>query len=590
MDELLSIREVASRLLARRPDLSSQRPQRRRARQIADGVAMRAAPVDVLAGWLGNNADADVRDLQQALQDRIGLRLASLSPVDREAADTPDFRARVALDLGWEQLQGHGPKEVLRVLAIAGGVELHRELVADAAAVGGETLSDVIWSGFAQADDQGYLRAHASVLDHLKGRKDHPGAAEARPRRFVVAVRRHLAMCDPGETRVDPAAERAVDIAERAQQGGLVASLCHRQATRLQHRSDLDGSRAWLQRGVVAASRPSGLGLLGLLELDLGLLSLRSSDAPDALAAFGRAIEALEHAEQDGVLGAEEALERARLAHAETLAAMGQISRAEAELQDLVRALQRRVNELPPPAPDEEPDYLQEARERSLRAALAHAFRALGSLLLLRGDVSGALIRLREGWDDWVELAGEDHADGAPFALALAAGLRAAGRFHEVDEPLEIARMLAGGDMDRPARGPLPLPLHDLGVAAGDRKDHQAAATLLDEATMMAGSLLEKQHPLRSRIMYTRALLYLADGDLSRAADMLDDAAAFQLDDADAAIVASAQAWLIAREGAHRYVEAAERLQTAEDALTEARGSSSRAAAHVRLLRRSLRG
>jgi len=106
----------------------------------------------------------------------------------------------------------------------------------------------------------------------------------------------------------------------------------------------------------------------------------------------------------------------------------------------------------------------------------------------------------------------------------------------------------------------------------------------------MAGSLLEKQHPLRSRIMYTRALLYLADGDLSRAADMLDDAAAFQLDDADAAIVASAQAWLIAREGAHRYVEAAERLQTAEDALTEARGSSSRAAAHVRLLRRSLRG
>lgn len=549
---------------------------------------MQAAPVDVLAGWLGNNADADVRDLQQALQDRIGLRLASLSPRDREAADAPDFRARVALDLGWEQLQGQGPKEVLRILALVREPML-RDLVADAAGVGAETLSDIIWSGFVQAEDDGLVWAYDSVLEHLSGRKDQQAAAEVRPRRLVLAVRRHLVTGDPHDERLDAAAVGAAEAAERAQQGGLVASLCHRQASRLQDRGDLDEARHWLQRGVVAASRPSGQGMLGVLELDLGLLSLRDSDVPEALAAFGRSIEALEHAEQDGVLGAEEALERARLAHAEALAVDGQISLAEAELQDLVRALQRRVNELPPPA-DGDDLVMNRIRERSLRAALAHSFRALGSLLLLRGDVSGALVRLREAWDDWQELAGVDHPDGAPFALALGAALRAAGRFNEVEEPLEIARVLAGGDMDRTKRGVLPLALHDLGVAAGDRKDPQAAATLLDEATMIAGSMLDKTHPLRARIHYTRGLLYLADGNLTRAADKLDEAAGFELGDAGAALVEASRAWLIAREGAHRYVEAADRLQQAEEALTEARGAGSRAAAHVRLLRRSLRG
>lgn len=591
----LSIREAAGRLLVRRPDLASQRPQRKRARQIADSVGMRAAPVDVLAGWLGNNADLDVRDLESAMEDRVQLRLAGLAPKDRVGADRPTFRARIALDLGWDVLQAHGPREALRILALVGGGPLAREVLTDAAGAGSEAIDDVIWSGFARHDDtEDVLGVHADILDHLGSQQDPRPAKMDRVLRFGLAVRRQLAIGRLDDERLDRAAELAADLAEREGEPGLTTTVAHRQAERLRRLGRAQQSRVWLDRAFAAAEKAPGRALRGVLEVERGLLALQEGSTTDAVEHFERAVEELELADQDERPGAAEALERARLCLGEALAASGQLSRSEGELQEVVRLLQKRCNDaLSAPVDEADPDAHQ-ARLRGLRASLAHSFRALGWVLLMRGDISGALVRLHEAREDWLDLAGAEDPDGAAFALALAGALRAAGRFSEVEEPLEAARILSGGDMDRPALPSLPVALHDLGVAAGDRGDHAAASTLLDEAMMLASSLMSREDPLLARIHYTRGLLYLAEGELGRAEDKFESVLGWQLgteDQAEAlrALARAALAWTRSREGAHRHHEAEQVLAVAEDALAASRGAASITAAHIRILRESLR-
>ena len=591
----LSIREAAGRLLARRPDLASQRPQRKRARQIADSVGMRTAPVDVLSGWLGNNADLDVRDLEVALEDRVQLRLAALAPRDRIGADQPGFRARIALDLGWEVLNAHGPREILRILALVDGGPLAREVVSDAAEVGASAVEDVIWSGFVRHDEkERVLEVHGDVLEHLASQQDPRPAQMDRVQRFALAVRRHLAIGRLDDARLDRAAGLAIDLAEREGEPGLVASLTHRQAERMRRLGRAPESRVWLDRAFAAAEQAPAGPMRGLLEVDRGLLALREGNNADAVEHFERAVEELELADQDERPGAAEALERARLCLGEALAASGQLSRAEGELQEVVRLLQRRCNESLAAAVDESDPEVHQSRLRGLRSSLAHSFRALGWVLLMRGDISGALIRLHEAREDWLDLSGPDDPDGAAFALALAGALRAAGRFSEVEEPLEAARVLSGGDMDRPALASLPVALHDLGVAAGDRGDHAAAATLLDESVMLASSLLTRDDPLLARISYTRGLLYLAEGELGRAEDKFESVLNWNLgveDQAEAlrALARAALAWTRSREGAHRHHEAEQILAEAEDALAASRGAASTTTAHIRILRESLR-
>ena len=589
----LSIREAAGRLLARRPDLASQRPQRKKARQIADSVGMRAAPVDVLAGWLGNNADLDVRDLEVAMEDRVQLRLAALAPRDRVGADRPEFRARIALDLGWEVLQGHGPREVLQILALVGGGPLAREVVCDAADAGTSAVDDVVWSGFARQDDkERTLGVHHDVLEHLASQPDPRRAQMDRIQRFALAVRQNLATGLLDDARLDRAAEFAADLADGEGEPGLVASLAHRMSERMRRRGRAPESRIWLDRAFAASEHEPARPLRGILEVDRGLLALQEGDTTVAVEHFERAVDELELAEQEERPGAAEALERARLCLGETLAASGQLSRAEGELQEVVRQLQRRCNDALS-APGDAADG-SEARLRGLRSSLAHSFRSLGHVLLMRGDISGALVRLHEAREDWIDLAGSEDPDGAAFALGLAGALRAAGRFSEVEEPLEAARVLSGGDMDRPALPSLPVALHDLGVAAGDRGDHGSAATLLDEAMMLASSLLGREDPLLAQINYTRGLLYLAEGELGRAEHKFESVLRWNLgtdDQADAlrALARAALAWTRSREGAHRHHEAEGVLAEAEDALAASRGAASTTAAHIRILRESLR-
>ncbi len=550
-------------------------------------VGMRTASVDVLAGWLGSNGDADAKDLEVALEDRVKLRLAALSKRDREDADSPRFRARVALGLGWEQLPPEGPREALRVLGLVGGVPIPRELVEDAAGASPADLSDLVWSGFAHLDDdRDQMSAHPEVLDFLASQAEPKPAADSRPRRFILAVRKRLVADPLEEEGAEHAAEHACRIASRHHQPALVASVAHRVAERKRRRGEADDAAAWVARGLEATDKSAANPLRGLLEMDRGLLALHQSDLDAAESWFARAVNSLEAASLAGTPGAEEAIERARLLHGEALAATGHLSRAEQEIAEVVRGLQRRWNEGLEPDPG---DPAGVARRRSLAAALAHGFRALGTVRLLRGDVSGALVHLQEAREDWIELAGEVDAGGAAFSLALARALRAAGRFNEVEEPLEAARVLAGGDMDRLARPELPIALHDLGVAAGDRQEFAAAGTLLDEATMLASSLLPKDHPLRARILYTRALLYLADGHISRALDTIAEVETYDLDEVSAALAAATRSWTQAQEGAHRFNEAHGGLQEASEALAEARGPDSAGAAHLRWLAKALR-
>ncbi len=159
--------------------------------------------------------------------------------------------------------------------------------------------------------------------------------------------------------------------------------------------------------------------------------------------------------------------------------------------------------------------------------------------------------------------------------------------------PFGTSKVFSNPDMSRIKLGIIRGEgLHDLGVAAGDRGDRKLAATLLDEALMVSANRVPARAPIRAQIAYTRGLLSLADGELGEAQDQLERAAEASSEGSvpDPAVIAAAQAWALAREGAHRFLEAARSLATAEEKLAESRGPHAAATAHVRFLRRSIEG
>lgn len=561
-------REASGRLLSRRPDLSAHRSQRRRARELIESIGLDAAATEVLAGWLGIQLDSDVGDLELVLSDRVQVRLAALSREARRDGSSEEARAREALQLGWDQLLDEDARAAVRTVAAAGDLVLPRSLYV--AAVGSaEALDTAAAAGFLVAVEGGGLWAW-------------PSGAAVDPRFAPSAASLRLALA--GASLVADVLvldDDAVDVMS----GWLVhtplhhASLRHRacEAARREGRTaaarthQLRGLQALDQEGADAAA------LRGLLLLDAGLIALQDGVVAEARLAFAEAVSSLEVAEDEG---ADVVLAHARLALAQATGLGSELRVAEGLLRAGLDAAEARTS----------PDAAG-AREKSLAAGVAVARMNLGGILLGRGEISPALRLLREAWEDWQDLAADDDPDGASFALALAHGLRAAGRGPELDEPLEAARVLSGGDMDRSMRATLPQALHDLGVAAGDRGDWGAAATLVDEASMMAMSLLPQGHPDRARFAYTRGLLYLAQGDVSaarrqqeKALDLLADGQAPAVHELGRA----ALAWALSREGAHRHPDARDQLRAAGQALEALRGAGTNAGEHVRILLESL--
>lgn len=567
---LVDPRDASGRLLSRRPDLSAHRSQRRRARDLVASIGGDAAAADVLAGWLGIQLDSDVGDLELALSDRVQVRLAALSREARRDSTGEETRAREALQLGWDQLLDDDSRRAVLLVAAAGELVLPRAVFAEACE--GEAPLDA-------AETAGFLR----VLDG--GVWAWPSGAELDPtfRPGLGSLRLHLARAvrAVGFTGPEPLGDAAVDtIAGWLRAAPLhEASLRHRASEAARRAGRSRPARAHQLAGLAAldaAGLPSAA-LRGLLLLDGGLIALQDGTVAEARVSFGEAVASLEASDDPDV---DPVLEHARRFLAQTTALGGELATAEALLRS-------GLNE----EEDAEPPTSIDPRDRSLAAGLAVARMNLGGILLSQGAISPALRLLREAWEDWQDLAADDDPDGASFALALAQGLRAAGRGTELEEPLEVARVLSGGDMDRSMRGTLPQALHDLGVAAADGGDWAAAATLVDEASMMAMSLLPQGHPDRARFAYTRGLLYLAQGDVAaarrqqeKALDLLSDGQAPAVE----ALVRAALAWTRAREGAHRHPDARAKLEDAAEALARLRGEQSLARGHVRILLDSL--
>ncbi len=561
-------RDAAGRLLSRRPDLGASRAQRRRARQLVEGLGCSAAATDVLAGWLGTHHDSDVSDLELALSDRLQLRLAGLAPHERPGADRPEARAADAIGLGWEQLLGSEGQDAVRLVALGRGLPMPRATIEGAAVDGGVIAA--LGAGFLdQPAEAGGLWAQPELLTVVPDSE--PEERAARALRLAEAALASLVGAEPPDDEViDLIVGTAID------QPMLQATLRHRAAEARRRAGEFASARTHQFKGqdALEAVGDDAAALRAVLLMDTGLVELEEGALSAAQHAFDGALGALDDAaEEEGV----ELLRlQLRLYRAQAMALGSEAVTAESELVAALEGLLEHGDGTP---------------ARPLAANLALGRMTLGHLLLGQGQVSAAVRLLREAWEDWEDLELDEDPRGAAFALALSQGLRAAGRSTEVEEPLELARVLSGGDMDRSMRRTLPMALHDLGVAAADRREWTAAATLVDEASMMAMSLLPRHHPDRARFAYTRGLLFLAQGDAGAARRQLekaDDLLAPGEAPGIRPLIQAALAWARSREGAHRHDKSAEELAEAEQTLAALRGAGSNAVGHLRILRESL--
>ena len=578
---ILPRRETAGRLLDRRPDLSVERTQRRRARDLAASLGNQAGVVDVLAAWLEANPDSDMRDLSSALGDRLQLRLASLAPAARTEELTVTARVEEAFGLGWEQLDDDVVRELLHLLTICGESGAPADVLCDAAGARRQQLESAVERGFAVRDDDGLVRGDPATLTFVTSRGETPTSRHERRLRLAQAVRNHAARTLPTDITIDAVAERAHVLLGRLAQYGLQASLAHRMTELLRLRGDLPGARMWVQRGLeILHHHAAAAPLAGLLALDEASLVLFEQGANVARSHAQRATELLAAAVAQGEPGAEHALARARLMVAQ-IEAGTRSSAPEAELLNLIDTLAEQA--------------ARPGASRDARAALAVARQTLGSALLRRGQRTEAreLLAMARTGMEGVTVGHEGRVTGLLVGEAQAMHL-------ELDPApmarlLERARVLGGGDMDREPDRALPLALHELGLAAGERGDRDSAATFLDEAAMLSTSLLPDSDPVRATTAYSRGLLFLADGQYRGAERSLERAVegwrrAYPGDHACHAIGMAALAWARARSGDLEPEEAQRELERATAALAEAPGLDHSWLAQLHALRADLTG
>jgi tetratricopeptide (TPR) repeat protein len=559
---------AAVRMLASRPDLTRKKRQRQRATSLGAAVGRHAAAIELLAGWLNTNTDQDVGDLESLLEDRVTVHLAGLAPDLRDAVDLQDLRAQLAMELGWKALRGHGPREVLKVLVLAGEAGAPRPTVETVARAGSGAVDDVLAACFAVTDG-GRVKLGVGLRDFVAAREEPLQAQRERVQRWLDGVRADL---DAGVEAIEPAAAEAMDFALAEDQTDLAAALALSLAGRLRVQGKLDDARRRALRGMdrLSPGNPRSAAIRSALEFELALIALAAGDPHAAFARLEAADQGLVGARSSDQDAAAALTHRIAIARAQALLASGSAPQAAAKLVALERP--------------GEPGSMDIVRLQTLAAARLQA-----------GDAAGALGAVREA-ADLVERALPVEAPiGASVALTMAQAARAVGvdTASDTSALLEQARILAGGNLDRPASPTLAIALHELGVVAAGRGDFEGAATLLDEASMLAASLLPRRHPLRCTISYTRGLLFLAVGERDRAERHLERATEGweKLGAAShpAAILArAARSWVETRERGRRGREAAADLSESVSALAAALGDEDDGVRRLRELQRRI--
>jgi hypothetical protein len=530
-----------ARLLASRPDLARKKRQRRRAAAVAGSVGREVAALDVLAGWLSTNTDQDVEDLESLLSDRVTVHLAGLDPADRAGANIQTLHAELALDLGWRALQGHGPREVMRVLALAGPEGAPRSTVERVARAGAGAVDDVLRAAFALADGD-RITPGPGLLPFVRRQTNRPVERRERLQRWLTAVRTDL---DHGVPDIEDAARRAMDLALSSSQGDLAAAIALSLAGRLRSQRNLEGARqaAKMARASLGGAEPRVAALRAAVDLELALINLASGN----------------------VAAAEERLD---LVEETLLGASKRDAEASARLQARVRIVRAQC-------------HLSEGRPLAALAELQTP--ASGVLEVVRLHcLASAHLGLDRGEATQFAVAAADAASGAlpaesPLGAAVALTQAQLSVGPHVDELLERARVLAGGNLDRAASPTLALALHELGVRAAGTGDLAAAATLLDEASMLAASLLPRRHPLPCTIAYTRGLLLLSAGEPARAERHLERATEGWdnlggRNHPSAILARAARSWLDAAEPGRTGRKGAAQLRQDTEALAELLG------------------
>jgi tetratricopeptide (TPR) repeat protein len=571
--ETILAREVPNRLLRHRPDLSMHRLQRRRARDMGELLGCDAAAVEALGAWLGTHPDSDVRDLEGTLGDRAQLALARLSPKERRGADGPGFRAETALLLCWEVLRGSQAREVLHVLASVGGGPLPAAVL-DLAVGARPGSAGALASGLARGDEHA-LTLPPAVLWFVEHQPD-PMPRPERQARFLDAVRDALQAGDPRAVELDAAAEVAIGVALASHMGSVVGSIAHRMCDRLRRRGAPGEAWAWAERGLQGrgATTAHGRPLFALLEFDLGLVALEQGATDRAEEHLQRAVDEFAEGARRDVDGAAPLLRHARTALAQCRLAAGRgTTGAEADLLQVLA------------------DWISEGASSPHRLGRASIRLSLAARRLAEGRGAEAEPLLAHAALD----LGATPADAGAVALLVtrAQTARAAGRIAEASQHLEQARVLAGGDLDRSTSTNLPVVLHDLGVLAADRGDPAAAATLLDEAAMMASSLLPATHPLRGLISRTRAVLFIAEGESRRGAlaglrarEALERA--LPPDHVERALTEVVEAWARLEEGSAHWDDVRSQVDAALPLVEAARGAGAPSTVLLRELRQTL--
>lgn len=592
--EVLSPREAAIRLLSRRPDLANLAEERSAALRLAGRVGMRTSAVDVLAGFLGFAAASQVADLASLLEERVKAQTKGRTDT---GGDDLGHAVLAAFELGWDRLPGKEGREAIRSLALLARGPVPRVILAAIPGVGSGGIEDALWGGFASLDDEeDRLILPPGLRVFVGSRPESREQFARRPRRVLLAVRDRLATCDAEDERYDEAAEIGFELASRLAEHGFAGSIARRMTQRLRRRGSIDEARTWsarltdlLDAGHAEVAPLRGLALIdrGLLEMDSGRLMLARDLLEEGVG------DLQQRAPEDSGEDAPGVLAQARLLLAQVLFELGDRTGASAVLEEAEVSLLARRSEVHARGNRGSPE-LHALRLRSLDLALIHALRLRGCLRLAVGETGAALVRLREAGELWGELQGEDHPDGAPFYLSLAQALRATGRDSEIDDPLEVARVLSGGEMDRIPQVSLPVVVHDLGVAAGDRGEFEYAETLLVEAAMIASGLLPEEDPLHAQILYTRGLTLLARGEAEQADSLFAEAerraAQGGVDPRSPELhIQAARAWARASEGRDHYGEVARSLQQTEKALVKLRGPENTFVQHLQILRRSLK-
>jgi hypothetical protein len=580
-------------LLSRRPDLARDVDQQSAALELVGRVGLRSAAIDVLAGFLGSAKASGVTDLAQLLAERVAGQ--SQAAADEGDGAAVDHYVLAAYQLGWANLPAGPAREAVRSLAVLAEKPVPRVVCGDLPEVGPGGIEDALWAGFASLDEKDDRLVQAASLRSFVSSQSEPEEVfVGRPLRILQAIHLSLATCDIEDERYDESAEHGFDLAIRFAEYGAAGTIARRMTERLRRRGWQGPAREWSARlvGLLDAGHPEVSSLRGPSLLDRGLLELTAGHYSLARDLLADAAAEFEQAEEDGQEGAEQFLAQTRLVLGEVLLELGDRSGGDEALSGAIAALEASKLAL---LADEGPfePVLRQARLAALEVSLVQACRLSACRSLALGETGTALAGLKEAWTQWCEAEGDEQPDGASFHLSLARALRAVGRDSEIDAPLEAARVLLGGDMDRVIQPTLPVALHDLAVLAGDRGEFEHAETLLVEAAMVAGGLVPESDPIHAHILYTRGLALLARGEMeladrcfvegeTAAARVEGDPRSVQLN------IRAARAWARALQGPEHCGEAVRELEATERVMLHQRGPENTFVEHLKLLRCSL--